>query len=73
MQLYLDTKKSVPMFDFAYGMGEKMYGENDYTYETRGVMNNLTTVFLNGNNDSWETVRNEFKKIIDGELKKYNN
>lgn len=73
MQLYLDTENSVPVFDFAYGMGEKMYGENDYTYETRGVMNNITATFLNGNTDSWETVRSEFKKIIDGELKKYNN
>lgn len=69
---YLDTGNSVPMFDFAYGMGGKMYGEGDYTYETRGVMNNLTATFLRGNTDSWKTVRDEYKKIIDSEIRKYN-
>ncbi|MDE7105048.1 MAG: extracellular solute-binding protein [Ruminococcus sp.] len=72
VQSYLDMENSVPMFDFAYGMGGKMYGEGDYTYETRGVMNNLTATFLRGNTDSWETVRDEFRKVIDNDLKKNN-
>lgn len=75
LQTYLDTDKVTPMFDFGYGMGERMYGDGEYTYETRGVMNNLTTALLEGNEavDSWATLRDAWTGVIDEEVSRFNN
>lgn len=70
VQSFLDPENSVPVFDFGYGMGEKMYGDGDYTYETRGVMDNLTTVMLEGGD--WKSLRGDMSEIIDDEVKKFN-
>ena len=71
---YLDLKNTVPMFDFGYGMGERMYGDGEYTYETRGVMNNLTTALLEGNEavDSWASLRDAWTGVITEEIEKFN-
>ena len=71
---YLDPKNTVPMFDFGYGMGERMYGDGEYTYETRGVMNNLTTALLEGNEavDSWASLRDAWTGVITEEIEKFN-
>lgn len=45
-----------PFFDFGYGMGSRMYGDGDYTYETRGVMNNLTEALLNNEEGAPKTL-----------------
>lgn len=75
LQSFLDTSKVTPVFDFGYGMGERMYGDGDYTYETRGVMNNLTTAFLEGNEavDSWAELRDAWTSVIDEEADIFNN
>lgn len=71
---YLDPENTTPMFDFGYGMGERMYGDGEFTYETRGVMNNLTTALLDGDEavDSWAALRNTWTGVIDEEIGKFN-
>lgn len=74
LQSYLDPSNTTPMFDFGYGMGARMYGDGEYTYETRGVMNNLTTALLEGNEavDSWAALRDAWTGVIDEEIGKFN-
>ena len=62
------------MFDFGYGMGDRMYGSGDYTYETRGVMNNLTDTLLEGNEavDSWAALRDAWTGVITEEVERFN-
>lgn len=72
LQSYLDTANTVPVFDFAYGMGEKMNGNGDYTYETRGVMNNMTESIIDGTVESWGKFRDEWTDVIDDTVKEFN-
>lgn len=83
LQTYLDTKNVTPVFDFGYGMGEKMFSNGYYTYESRGAMNNLTDALLEGHQfpadpdsaepaDSWTALRGEMSGIIDAEISAYN-
>lgn len=74
LQEYKDPSVVVPMFDFGYGMGDRMYGSGEYTYETRGVMDNLTTALLEGNEnvDSWATLRDAWTGVISEEVDKFN-
>ena len=74
VQSYLETAKENPYFDFGYGMGEKMYGLGDLTYDTRGVMNNLTEAFVNGERavESWEQMCDDMTEKANDEIKKYN-
>lgn len=69
---FLDPTSITPVFDFGYGMGERMYGYGLGTYETRGVMNNLEQILLNGSSaaDSWETLRNAMNGIVTEEITK---
>ncbi len=71
---YRDPSNVVPMFDFGYGMGERMYGDGEYTYETRGVMNNLTTALLEGSEavDSWATLRDAWTGVVSEEIARFN-
>ena len=73
LQDYKDPKNITPVFDFGYGMGSRMYGDGEYTYETRGVMNNLTSALLNGDKDSWAVLRDEWSSVIDEVIDGYNN
>lgn len=74
LQSYLDTNNVTPTFDFGYGMGEKMYGSGEYTYETRGVMNNLEQALLEGSAavDSWTALRDAMSGIIEEQVKYFN-
>lgn len=73
LQEYKDPTNITPVFDFGYGMGSRMYGDGEYTYETRGVMNNLTSALLNGEKDSWAVLRDEWSAVIDEVISGYNN
>lgn len=75
LQSFLDTDNTTPMFDFGYGMGERMYGSGEYTYETRGVMNNLQEALLEGNEavDSWAALRDAWTGVITEEVERFNN
>lgn len=75
LQSYLDPNNTTPVFDFGYGMGERMYGDGEYTYETRGVMNNLEQALLEGNSavDSWASLRDAWTGVITEEVQKFNN
>jgi multiple sugar transport system substrate-binding protein len=55
-------------------MGEKMYGDGDFTYESRGVINNITESFLRGENaaEKWEKIRDDMSGKIDEEIKRFN-
>ncbi len=61
------------VIDFGYGMGSTMYGEGEYTVETRGVMNNLNDGFLNYSEQvtSWETLKETCSSKIDSVLESY--
>lgn len=74
IQEYLDTDNTTPVFDFGYGMGERMYGDGEYTYETRGVMNNLESTLLEGTDvvDSWASLRDAWTGVIQEEVDKFN-
>ena len=74
LQSFLDPSKMKPIYDFGYGMGERMYGEGDYNFETRGVMNNLTQTMLEGDShvDSWEALRDSCSDVIDEEIAHFN-
>ena len=73
VQSYLDDAKKAPVFDFAYGMGAEMYGGGDFTYETRGVMNNLTESFLYGENavEDWDKMRDDMTKKVERAVKSF--
>lgn len=62
------------VFDFGYGMGSTMYGEGEYTYDTRGIMNNLSDALLTYTDqvDSWAVLRDNWSAAIDEVLKTYN-
>ena len=62
------------VFDFGYGMGSTMYGDGEYTYETRGIMNNLMDALLTypDSVDSWAVLRDNWSAAIDDVLKTYN-
>lgn len=72
IQEYTDPSKLTPIFDFGYGMGEKMYGEGDYNFETRGIMNTLGYELLEkkGNASDWQELRDICSKTIDEEINK---
>lgn len=74
IQSYLDTSKVTPAFDPAYGMGNRMYSPGNYSYETRGVMDNLETVLLEepGKADSWDSLRAAMTAIVADEVDKLN-
>jgi multiple sugar transport system substrate-binding protein len=63
----------VPVFDYGFGMGSRMYGDGDYTYETRGVMNNLMEALLNGEVSTWAELREAWSSVVDTEIATYNN
>lgn len=62
----------VPVFDYGFGMGSRMYGDGDYTYETRGVMNNLMEALLNGEVKTWAELREAWSSVVDTEIQNYN-
>ncbi len=75
MQSFLDTEKNTPVFDFSYGMGAKMFGNGDYTYETRGVMDNLTSLTLPSQNDEpvdIDALRASWSAVVDTEVARFN-
>lgn len=61
-------KAEIPMlYEFGYGMGETMYGENDYTFAGRGMMNNLTDGLLKFNT-TWAAMRDMYAADINALL-----
>lgn len=74
LTLYLDTQNSTPVFDYAYGMGERMFGNGSYNFETRGVMNNIEQALFEADNgiDSWNALHDAVKGTIDEEIGRFN-
>ncbi len=72
LQEYKDPSNITAVFDWGYGMGSRMYGDGEYTYETRGIMDNITSALLNGEKDSWAVIRDEWSAVIDEILETYN-
>lgn len=75
IQSFLDTEKNAPVFDFGYGMGTNMFGNGDYTYETRGVMDNITSVLYPGSPEepvTWEQLRDSWSATVDSEVARFN-
>lgn len=71
IQQYKEDTTTV--FDFGFGMGSTMWGEGEYTYETRGIMNNLMDCLLRYDEvDSWSVLRDNWTSVIDEVLKTYN-
>ena len=66
---------ALPIYEFGLGMGGvTMYTHGMYTYETRGVMNNILDGLLTypDTGDTWETLRDSLSPLIDQELGEYN-
>lgn len=74
IQSYLDPANVAASFDFGCGMGEKMYGCGEYTYETRGVIDKLETAMLENRSEfeSWEELRDELKLTVDQAVGEFN-
>ena len=74
LRSYLDPKNITPVFDYASGMGEKVSGNGMYNYETRGVMQNLTTTLLDGSGGitSWAELKESVSPTLDAEIARYN-
>lgn len=73
LQSYISD--GVPVFDFAYGMGDSMNGEGDYNYATRGVVNrleNLEYSIYSGTVESWAKFCEDCKENIDNAVKEFN-
>ena len=70
-QQYVEQDIS-PVFDYGFGMGSRMYGDGEYTYETRGVMNNLMEALLNGEVNTWAELREAWSSVVDTEIETYN-
>lgn len=73
LQDYKAAVKEHPIFDFGYGMGSRMNGNGGYTFETRGVMDNIEYALLEGGAPvgSWDELRDRMSPIIDEELQRY--
>lgn len=71
---FCDPAKFIPAVEFGYGMGTEMNTMGAYTYETRGVMNNLEMKMLEVNPEDfkWEDMRDKCKTVIEKTLKEYN-
>lgn len=71
---YCDPARFMPAVEFGYGMGDAMNTMGAYTYETRGVMNNLEMKMLEINPEDfkWEDMRDNCKGIIEKTLAEYN-
>jgi multiple sugar transport system substrate-binding protein len=66
---------ALPIYEFGLGMGGvTMYTHGMYTYETRGVMNNILDGLLTypDTGDTWETLSSSLSPLIDQELGEYN-
>ncbi|MCR5718002.1 MAG: extracellular solute-binding protein [Oscillospiraceae bacterium] len=72
IQQYQDSAK--PLYEFGLGMGGMMYTNGAYTYETRGIMNNIFDGLLlyPDTGDTWEDLRDTLSPLIDMELDEYN-
>ena len=76
IQSYLDTSAFKPVYEFGYGMGEKMYGEGKFTAETRGAVNNAENLLLNGGTEeitTWKELSAKIKSDVDAAVSSYNN
>ena len=71
---FKDLRKFAPIFDFGMGMGEKMWGYGEYSYETRGIINNITAAMLDEPDkaESWQAFVDAIKPVIDAEIAEYN-
>ena len=68
-------QSALPIYEFGLGMGGMtMYTHGMYTYETRGVMNNILDGLLTypDTGDTWETLSSSLSPLIDQELGEYN-
>lgn len=72
VESYKAMFRKSPAIDIAYGMGSRMYGSGDYTYETRGVMDNLTGAILSGEVGSWSELCDKWSEVVDAEVANYN-
>ena len=73
MECY-DLIYKAPLFDFGYGMGEKMYS-NNLNYLPKGVMDNLLSVMLENSHEyeSLDAFINSCSDIINEEISNFNN
>ena len=71
IQSYKQDGKIV--FDFGYGMGTAMYNNGEYTFESRGVMNNISDALLiyPEKASSWSAMKEQLSPVIDEVLNAY--
>ena len=63
-----------PIYEFGLGMGGMMYSNGMYTYETRGIMNNIINGLLKypETGDTWDNLRDSLSPLVDAALSEYN-
>jgi len=74
LQEFLNPSVIKPVIDTGYGMGSRMFGTDTYSYETRGILNNLNDAFLKypANAESWEVMLATWQGIADVEISNFN-
>lgn len=76
IQSFLDTSAFKPVYEYSYGMGEKMFGEGKFTADTRGAINNVANLLLNGGTEeipSWSDLKKKINPDVDAAVNSYNN
>ncbi len=73
-----DPDVVTPMFDFGFGISTRMATDGDYTFEGKGVMNNLSSALItfsavDGYPGTWAELVTMYETVIDEELSVYNN
>lgn len=73
LRSFLDPTVITPVYEPGYGMGEELNGIGDHTVETRGVLDNMSMVFLDGScsMESWDELCDEWSETVDKQVKKF--
>ncbi len=71
---YLDPTKTSHVIEFGCGMGEMMYSNGIYTYETKGVIDKLEAVTTNGFGAAadWDEFSGDCSAVIDAQISRFN-
>lgn len=66
LQEFIDTSEVTPVFDYAYGMGDRISGSG-------GIMEGLSNTFLinKGSEADWKNLRNSYHSIIREVMEEY--
>lgn len=74
LMTYLDPTKTSHFIEFGCGMGEMMYSNGIYTYETKGIIDKLEAVTTNGFGAAadWDEFSGDCSAVINAQISRFN-